>query len=148
MKRVLALPAVVLMLCAFTSISGVEMPTQKPGLWKVTMTGSSVPGGARSYMMCQDAASIASGKASADAHLKNDCSRNELHKVGSTFTADMECTMSGMHIVSHSVTTVHGDDSFHSEITSTVGKDHSVMTVDNQWLGACKPGQKVGVPTT
>jgi hypothetical protein len=58
----------------------------------------------------------------------------------------MECTFSGIHNVSHSVTTMHGDDSYHSEITSTMDGRTSVMTVDNQWLGACKPGQKVGVP--
>ena len=58
--------------------------------------------------------------------------------------------MSGMHIVSHSVTTIHGDELYHSEITSTMdsakGKQTDTMTVDNKWMGPCKPGQKAGVP--
>jgi hypothetical protein len=146
MKPVLALPIAVLMLCASMPSSAVEMPVQKPGLWKMTMSSSAMPGGARSYTMCLDAAFIAAGKASADAHMK-DCSKHDIRKEGNAWTADMECTTSGMHSVTHSVTTVHGDDSFHSQITSTMGKKTTVMTVDNQWLGACKPGQKVGVPT-
>jgi len=146
MKRALASPIAVLVLCAFASSAAVEMPVQKPGLWKVTMTGANVPGGSRSYSMCQNAALIAAGKASADAHLKHDCSKHDLRRDGNTWTADMECTFSGIHDVTHSVTTVRGDDSFHSEITSAMGKSTTVMTVDNQRLGACKPGQKVGVP--
>jgi hypothetical protein len=146
MKAVVAAPIVALLLCAFSSDVAVKMPTQKPGLWKITMTSTSMPGGARSYSMCQDAALIAAGKASSDAHLKKDCSKHELRQDGNTWTADMECTFSGIHNVSHSVTTMHGDDSYHSEITSTMDGRTSVMTVDNQWLGACKPGQKVGVP--
>jgi hypothetical protein len=147
MKPVLALPIAALMLCASTATSAVDMPVQKPGLWKITMTDSRMPGGSRSYSMCQDAAFIAAGKASADAHLKKDCSKKDLRRDGNTWTADMECTFSGIHAITHSVTTLHGDDSYHSVITSTMGKSTSVTTVDNQWLGACKAGQKVGIPT-
>ena len=140
-----------LMLGAFASSSALELPVQKPGVWKITMTSASMPGGTRSYNMCQDAAFIAAGKASMDAHVKNDCSKHDMRKEGNTWIADMECTFSGIHDVSHSVTTMHGDDTYHTEMTSSTnspgqGKTSTVMTIDNKWLGACKPGQKVGVP--
>lgn len=151
MKPVLALPIAMLMLGAFTSSSAIELPTQKPGVWQITMKSAQMPGGTRSYSMCQDAAFIATAKASADAHLKNDCSKHDLRNEGDTWIADMECTFSGMHEVSHSVTTIHGDDAYHTEITSSSGSPghamrSSVMTIDNKWLSACKPGQKAGVP--
>ena len=151
MKSHAVLPIAILMLGAFTSSSALELPVQKPGLWEVTMTSSRMPGGSRSFSMCQDAAFIAAGKASADAHLKNDCSKHDLRKDGDTWTADMECTFSGMHVVSHSVTTIHGDDVFHTEMTSDTNspghpKTTSATTIDNKWLGACKPSQKVGIP--
>ena len=146
MKPLLTLPIAMLMLGVFTSSGAVEVPAQKPGLWKITMTSASMPGGTQSYSMCLDAARIAEGKAGADAHLKNDCSRRDLRKEGNTWIADTECTYSGIHDVSHSVTTVHGDDTYHMELTSTTGKTSTVMTIDDKWLGACKPGRKVGVP--
>jgi hypothetical protein len=151
MKPVLKVPIAMLMLAAFTPSSAVELPIQKPGLWQITMTSASMPGGSRTYSMCQDATSIAAGKAIADAHLQKDCSRHDLRKDGNTWIADMECTFSGLHDVSHSVTTVHGDDAYHTEMTSSTGspgqgKAATVMTIDNKWLGPCKPGQKVGVP--
>ena len=50
------------------------------------------------------------------------------------------------------VTTIHGDALYHTEATSTVtssagAKKTDVMTMDNKWLGVCKAGQKVGVPS-
>ena len=73
----------------------------------------------------------------ADALQKKDCSKYDLRKEGDTWIADMECTSSG---ISHSVITVHGDDTYHQEVTLITGKTSTVMTVDNKWLGACKPG--------
>ena len=152
MKIQIALPIALLMVGAMASSSAAELPTQKPGLWQMTVKNTRMPGGARSFQICEDAAFIAAAKASADAHIKNDCSsKSSLRKVGDTWISDSDCTFSGMHIVSHGVTTIHGDDLYHTEATSTVdsprgGKVADVMTMDNKWLGACKPGQKVGVP--
>jgi hypothetical protein len=117
----------------------------------MTVKGTQMPGGAHTYQICQDAAFIAQAKASAESHMKHDCTTtSSVRKVGDTWISDADCKMSGMHIVSHSVTTIHGDDMYHSEITSTMdsaaGKKASKTTVDNKWMGACKPGQKVGIP--
>ncbi len=128
----------------------VDMPIQKPGLWQMTVTNSRMPGG-RGFQICEDAAFIAAAKASSEAHLKNDCTRtSSVRKVGDTWVSDMDCTMSGMHIISHSVTTAHGDGQYHTDVTSRTmmkgaGAETS-MSMDNKWLGPCKPGQKVGVP--
>jgi hypothetical protein len=151
MKSRAALPIAALLLGTFASAAGLELPAQKPGLWQTTMTGEKIPGGSRSYSMCLDAASLAEAKATADAHLKNDCSNSDVRKQGSTWVAESTCTLSGMHIVAHSETTFNGDESFHTQMSSSYdspkhGTTTSVMTVDSKYLGACAPGQKVGVP--
>ena len=147
MKVQTALILATMLLNASALASGDEMPAQKPGLWQITMTGEKLPGGSRSYKMCQDAASVAAGKASADAHLKNDCSKNSLRREGDTWIADNECTFSGTHVVSHSEMTAHSDDVFHTQIQSTYGAGKAqVMTIDHKYLGACEAGQKVGAP--
>ena len=64
MKVQIALILPTMLLNASALASGDEMPAQKPGLWQITMTGEKLPGGSRSYKMCQDAASVAAGKAS------------------------------------------------------------------------------------
>jgi hypothetical protein len=152
MKIKISMSLSLLMVAAMATAGATELPTQKPGLWRMTVTNSRMPGGTRSFTICEDAAFLATAKASADAHLKKDCkSTSTLRKAGDTWIADSECTFSGMHIVSHSVTTIHGDDLYHTEATSTVDspngeKKTDVMTMENKWMGTCKAGQKVGVP--
>jgi hypothetical protein len=152
MKSKMLVSLSVLMLGAIATAGAVELPTQKPGLWQMTMKSSRMPGGSRSFQICQDAAFLAAAKASADAHLKKDCSAtSSVRKVGETWVSDSQCTFSGIQMVSHSVTTVHGDELFHTEVTSTTvlpkgGKNTDESTIDYKWLGACKAGQKVGVP--
>ncbi|MEP6483879.1 MAG: DUF3617 family protein [Rudaea sp.] len=124
-----------------------EIPTQKPGLWQVTMTSAKIPGGSRTFKMCQDAASVAAAKMSADSIAKNDCSKNDVVKHGDTWVSDSECKMSGMHVVTHSETTVHSDEAFHTQLQSSMGAAKPVLTtIDHKYLGACEAGQKVGVP--
>ena len=146
MKIKLAFPIALLMLGAGSAASQ-ELPSQKPGLWEITMTSAKIPGGTRSYKMCQDAASVAAGKASAAELLKKDCAKNSVRNQGDTWVSDTECTMSGMHVISHSEMTVHGDKVFHTQLTSTYGSGKpELMTIDHKFLGACAAGQQVGVP--
>lgn len=142
MKPVLTLPIALLMLGAFTSSSAVELPAQKPGVWETTMKGADIPGGSRSMSMCMDAATQAEAKST----LQKNCSKNEWRHEGNTWTGDSVCTVMGNHIIAHAVTTMSGEVAYHTEITSQSGNKSSVMTVDGKWLGACKPGQKPGVP--
>jgi hypothetical protein len=151
MKSRIAFPTAILVLGSVVSATALELPVQKPGLWQTTMKGEKIPGGSRSYNMCLDVASLAEAKASADAHLKNDCSKSDVHMQGSTWISEAACTFSGIHVVSHTETTFSGDNAFHTEVTSTSdsqkhAKTTSVMTVDSKYLGACAPGQKPGVP--
>ena len=151
MKSRIAFLIAALSLGSVVSATALELPEQKPGLWQTTMKGEKVPGGSRSYNMCLDAASLADAKASADAHLKNDCSKSDVHMQGSTWISESTCTFSGTHVVGHTETTYSGDNAFHTEVTSSSdspkhGKTTSVMTVDSKYLGPCAPGQKPGVP--
>lgn len=147
----IAFPIAVAMLGAFASAGALELPAQKPGVWQTTMKGEKIPGGSRTYSTCLDAAWLAEAKATADAHLKNDCTNSDLRKDGDKWIADSTCTLSGMHVVGHTETTYTGEDAFHTEVTSSYdspkhGKTTSVMSVDSKYVGACAPGQKPGVP--
>lgn len=146
MKIRIALSVAGVLLSTIALASGDEMPTQKPGLWQITMTSARSPGGSRTFKMCQDVASVAAGKASADAQLKN-CSKNTLRREGATWIADNECTLSGMHVVSHTEMTAHGDEAYHTQVQSTYGSGKAEMTtIDHKYLGVCEIGQKAGVP--
>ena len=130
----------------------VDLPVQKPGLWQMTVTNSGMPGGARSFQICEDAAFVATARASSQAHMTKDCTAaSSIRKVGDTWVSDLDCKISGMHVVSHTVTTVRGDSYFHTDMTSTMqmskgpGKQ-TAMSMENKWMGPCKPGQKVGIP--
>jgi len=142
MKSYAVLPIAVLAIFAVASASADELPAQKPGVWQTTMKGTSIPGGSRSLSMCMDAATQVEAKAT----MKKNCSKNEWRHEGNTWTGDSVCTVMGNQIIAHAVTTMSGEDAYHTEITSQSGNKSSVMTVDGKWLGACKPGQKPGVP--
>ena len=60
MKIRLALSVAAMLMSAVVLAGDDEMPTQKPGLWQVTMTNAK--NGSRSFKMCQDAASVAAGE--------------------------------------------------------------------------------------
>ena len=142
MKSYTVMPIAVLMIGAFVSASADELPAQKPGVWETTMKGAGIPGGSRSLSMCMDAAT----QVEANATKKQYCSKNEWRHEGNIWTGDSVCAVMGNQIVAHAVMTMNGEDAYHTEITSQSGNKSSVMTVDGKWLGACKPGQKPGVP--
>ena len=143
MKSYAVFPIAFLASCAAASVSAVEYPVQKSGVWETTMKGAQIPGGSRSMSMCIDAATQAEAMATMK---KMNCSKNEWRHAGNTWTGDSVCTVMGNQIIAHAVTTMSGEDAYHTEITSQSGNKSSVMTVDGKWLGACKPGQKPGVP--
>ena len=142
MKSSAVMQIAILMICAAASVSAVELPAQKPGVWETTMKGPAIPAGSRSLSMCMDAATQAEAKAT----LKKNCSKDAWRQEGNIWTGDSVCTVMGNRITAHAVTTMSGEDAYHTEITSQSGNKSSVMTVDGKWLGACKPGQKPGMP--
>ena len=142
MKSHAVMPIAVLIICAAASVSAVELPAQKPGVWDTTMKGPGIPAGSRSLSMCMDAATQAEAKAT----LKKNCSKNEWRQDGNIWSGDSVCTVMGNQVIAHAVTTMRDENAYHTEITSQSGNKSSVMTVDGKWLGACKPGQKPGVP--
>ena len=92
MKIQIALPIAALLFGTCTPVGAIELPAQKPGLWQATMTGAKIPGGSRSFRICQDAAFIAAARASADAQRKS-CAKSDLRKQGDTWIADSDCTI-------------------------------------------------------
>ena len=143
MKSYAVFPIAFLASCAAASVSAVEYPVQKSGVWETTMKGAQIPGGSRSMSMCIDAATQAEAMATMK---KMNCSKNEWRHAGNTWTGDSVCTVLGNKMIAHVVTTMRGEDAYHTENTSQFGNKSSVMTIDGKWIGACKPGQKPGVP--
>ena len=150
MKSYAVFPIAVLAICAFASASASEYPTRKPGLWEITMTGANFPGGSMRSSLCVDAATEVKNNATTESYMKSNCSQFDTRKEGNTWITDSACTFSGTHTVGHQVTTMNGEDAYHTDGTSTYdppmhGKKSDVMTIDSKWLGACMPGQKPGV---
>ena len=143
MKSNTVFPIAVLAICAAASVSAVEFPVQKSGVWETTTKGARIPGGSRSMSMCIDAATQAEAMATMK---KMNCSKNEWRHEGNTWTGDSVCTVMGNKSIVHVVTTMSGENAYHTESTSQSGDKSSVMTIDGKWLGACKPGQIPGVP--
>ena len=151
MKSYAVFSIAVLVSCACASVGASEYPTRKPGLWETTMQGENLPGGSRRSSLCVDAASEASNNATTEAYMKSNCSAFDIRKEGDAWIADSECTLAGTRITSHQVTTMHGEDAYHTDGSSAYapplqGKSSATTTIDGKWLGACKPGQTPGVP--
>lgn len=117
-----------------TSANAVEGPIRKPGLWEMRVQAA---GHTRVTQICVDAASETRLNAEAADFMKQHCTKNLLTHQGNKYISDTDCSISGTHIVNHSVITAIGDSAFHTEGTAVA---------DSVWLGPCRAGQKPGVP--
>ena len=112
-----------------TAASAFEPGPHKPGLWEMRVQ---TEGHTMVEHVCFDATTDATQNAIADAYMKQHCTKNEMRQEGGKWIADSICAGSG---TLHTVTTASGDSAYHTE---------GSITVDSQWLGPCKPGQKPG----
>lgn len=69
--------------------------------------------------------------------MKQNCSKYEKREEGGKWVVDSTCTFAGTKVTGHTVTTVDGDAALHTTGTTNA---------DSRWIGACKPGQKPGMP--
>lgn len=126
--------------------SDTEMPDIKPGLWEITMSHTSGAGVGHGGVtqQCLDKATMDQSRKTAADYVKANCSRNETHRDGNTWTNDLACRSGGKSMVTHTVTALAGDGAYHTELTTTydppiAGQATSATTMDGKWIGDCKP---------
>ena len=133
--------------------AALDLPPRKAGLWDVKMNieGRNLP--MTGMQQCVDAEtdklmnSIGGG-------MRENCSKQDVQKVGSTIVVDSVCKIGEATTTSHGVIT--GD--FNSAYTVKVTSKHTggpaipgrpadgttTMTIEAKWTGACKSDQKPG----
>jgi len=149
--------AVVLAL-AFAAVStacfaAMDIPARKAGLWQVTMTfeGRNLP--QQNIKQCIDAATDKMMNSMGGQMSKENCSKQDMQRVGNTIVADSVCKFGAGTSISHAVMT--GD--FNSAYTVKIDSKHegammpgmpargdTRMTVEAKWLGPCAADQKPG----
>ncbi len=87
---------------------------------------------------------MAEGKKTGEDYAKANCSKNVTTGGNGRWVSDLECNASGAKITTHSVTTMPGDDTYHTELTTTSGPAGptgatNTTTMDGKWIGPCKP---------
>jgi hypothetical protein len=124
------------------SASAADFPARKPGLWKITITGSD----SFTVRQCSDPASDQTILA-AGIGASSDCAKPVVQESGNTITMDSVCKSAGKPTTSHIVIT----GSLDSKYTMTMsgqgsGKSASkkTLTLYAEWLGPCGANQKPG----
>jgi hypothetical protein len=148
-----ALFAVLAMLVPSFAIAAMDVPARKPGLWQMTMTfeGRNLP--QQSIKQCIDASTDKLMNSMGGELQKENCSKQDMQRVGNTIVADSVCKFGAGTSISHAVMT--GD--FNSAYTVKIDSKHegatmpgmpargdTKMTVEAKWLGPCTADQKPG----
>ncbi|MEI9902671.1 MAG: DUF3617 family protein [Asticcacaulis sp.] len=125
--------------------------TQKPGLWQISQTMTSMGGMKVDTKMCVDAAM---GDKMATYGINNqvkdtDCSNKSIVRSADGADISMTCVANGrttdlkMHV--KKVSDSEFSESMDARFTpATAGHDSMSMTMDGKWLGACPAGMKGG----
>lgn len=144
-----ALRTVLLVLPIAVAHAG-DPPKIKEGLWYIHGESIEKPGDKKTeftYKLCRD---HAFDKA-ANALLKNVKGCRTLFKDqgDGKYEAASTCNVAGTSIISNGITAYKGRESTHSETRAKYtpplnGKTDETMTEDQQYIGACPAGMKVG----
>jgi hypothetical protein len=126
-----------------------DLPPRKPGLWQVDMTMPGAPTQMRGMQMCIDATTDAAMYKMGMSASQGACSKNEIHRSGSTVTADAVCKFGDSQMTTQAVTKFTGDTAYHTDIHTKfdppmMGRSESVMAQDAKWAGPCPPDLQPG----
>jgi hypothetical protein len=125
-------------------------PKMKEGLWSIHGESIERPGEKKTeftYKLCRNH----DYDKAANALLKSVKGCNTLFKDqgGGKYEAASTCNVAGTTIISNGITTYKGQESMHSETRAKYtpalnGKTDETMTEDQQFIGQCPAGMKVG----
>jgi hypothetical protein len=123
-------------------------PHRKSGLWEIKTTVSNTP---RSFtaQTCVDQNSddLWTQKAEPDGQMT--CSKNTIHKEGSSWVSESVCKIESSTATTRAVFTGSFDSNYRVESKSTytpplMGITEGTTVMEAKWLGPCKPGQTAG----
>jgi hypothetical protein len=130
--------------------AAIDMPARKPGLWQLNMSSDSRNMPAQTMKHCIDAATDKLMNSPNASMGREQCSKQDVQRVGSTIVIDSVCQFANVTNVSHAV--VSGD--FNSAYTVQVDSKReggpaaaagsTKMTITAKYLGPCEAGQKPG----
>src|SRR5262245_31957959 len=133
-----------------SSAGAVELPIRKPGLWeiKIKLTGGAAPTAMMRH--CTDESTDRQMSTMFNPLAPQPCSKGDIQKHDNRFTINSTCKVESKTITVHSDVT--GDFSAnYSVVTETKTQDEpdseptvSSMTLEGQYVGSCKWGQKAG----
>jgi hypothetical protein len=129
------------------TVSAIELPAKRVGLWETSSLSSQHPGMPVRVQMCFEAGTDHELSARADAALKKmGCSAVPLQYVGGNYVYDSTCKIGAHEMKTHSVISYPSGGGIHGLTTMDMGDGAppSTMTSDSKWISACKPGQKPG----
>jgi hypothetical protein len=141
-----------------TPALAIDMPQRKAGLWQLTMNfdGGKIP--AQTMKQCIDAETDKLMNSPAGSMGREQCTQNNVQRVGSTIVVDSTCKFANVTNVSHAV--ISGD--FNSAYTVQVDSKReggppmpgggagsaaggtTRMMITAKYLGGCEAGQKPG----
>jgi hypothetical protein len=137
------------LLLGAASVSAIDFPSMKPGLWESTMSREGAPQKLAGTKMCMDAAVQKEMMEMGMGTMKTMCSKNDIRRDGNKVYGNAECKFGESTMKSTSVTTFTGDTAYHTEVKSTYeppmqGMAAGTAVIDARWTGACPAGMQVG----
>ena len=125
--------------------------TQKPGLWSISQTMSSMGNMKVATKICVDATMTdkMATYGMTNQVKDTDCSNKSVNRTADGADIAMTCTRDGrttdMHMTVKRISDTEFTESMDAKITPAVaGHDTMSMTMDGKWLGACPAGMKGG----
>jgi len=103
-----------------------DMPSMKPGQWKIHMArvGGEEPARAGDVEQCLNEADMASAKVTAVNYVKANCSSNQITRLGDTWTDVLVCKTGGSTTTTRTVTAIRGDGGYHTDLTTALRPAH------------------------
>jgi hypothetical protein len=150
----LVVAAVMLLATSAAPALALDMPARKAGLWQLTMNfeGGRIP--QQSMKQCVDAATDKEMNSMGGGMQRQNCSQQNVQRVGETIVVDSVCKFETMTNTSHAVVTGDFNSAYTVKVDSKrqggrpipgmppAGETH--MTIEAKWLGPCAAGQHPG----
>ena len=148
------LPLIAIATACALPAQALDLPARKAGLWEMKMTfeGRNLP--SQTSQHCIDAATDKQMNSVGGSTTRENCSKQDVQRVGATIVVDSVCKLGDATTTSHAVVSGDFNSAYTVKVTSKreggralpglPADGASNMTIEAKWLGACAAGQKPG----
>jgi len=148
------LPLIALATLTVLPAHALDLPARKAGLWEIKMNfeGRNLP--AQIMQHCIDAATDKQMNSVGGSTTRENCSKQDVQRVGATIVVDSVCKLGDATTTSHAVVSGDFNSAYTVKVTSKrqggpavpgmPADGSSNMTIEAKWVGACAAGQKPG----